>query len=114
MLLLRAIRAIVDKDKPPIPGIGTNADLRRAPGKDSVPNLDIIREKVVGAPSMQVNFLAMLEVVLSPVWVWLVVNEQPAKATLIGGAIILAAISFQALSAGGEAESSDANPDLPR
>ncbi|MEM6576096.1 MAG: DMT family transporter [Pseudomonadota bacterium] len=67
-----------------------------------------------GLPAVQVNFLAMLEVVLSPVWVWLVVNEQPAKATLIGGAIILAAISFQALSAGGEAESSDANPDLPR
>ncbi len=68
-----------------------------------------------GLPAVQVNFLAMLEVVLSPLWVWLVVNEQPATATLIGGSIILAAISFQALSAGGEDPAPvKANPDHPR
>ncbi len=48
-------------------------------------------------PAVQVNFLAMLEVVLSPIWVWLIVNEQPAAATLVGGTIILLAISYQAL-----------------
>ncbi|MFK7956365.1 MAG: DMT family transporter [Lysobacterales bacterium] len=48
-------------------------------------------------PAVQVNFLAMLEVVLSPIWVWLIVNEQPALATLVGGTIILLAISYQAL-----------------
>ncbi len=39
----------------------------------------------------------MLEVVLSPVWVWLVVGETPAAASLLGGGVILAAIAYQAL-----------------
>ncbi len=48
-------------------------------------------------PAAQIAFLAMLEVVLSPVWVWLVVGETPAAASLLGGAVILGAISYQAL-----------------
>ena len=34
----------------------------------------------------------LLETVLAPVWVWLVFSEEPSVATLIGGAIILAAL----------------------
>jgi drug/metabolite transporter (DMT)-like permease len=34
----------------------------------------------------------LLETVLAPVWVWLVFSEQPPVPTLIGGAIILAAL----------------------
>lgn len=34
----------------------------------------------------------LLETVLAPVWVWLVFSEEPPVATLIGGAIILAAL----------------------
>jgi drug/metabolite transporter (DMT)-like permease len=34
----------------------------------------------------------LLETVLAPVWVWLIFSEQPPAPTLIGGAIILAAL----------------------
>jgi drug/metabolite transporter (DMT)-like permease len=34
----------------------------------------------------------LLETVLAPVWVWLVFSEQPPVPTLVGGAIILAAL----------------------
>lgn len=55
-------------------------------------------------PAAQIVFLAMLEVVLSPVWVWLGVGEEPAKQSLVGGAIILGAIAFLTLSTKSEAE----------
>jgi DME family drug/metabolite transporter len=42
------------------------------------------------------QLLALAELVLSPVWVWLVVDEVPTAATLLGGAMILAATAFQA------------------
>lgn len=48
-------------------------------------------------PAAQLTLLAMLEVVLSPIWVWLVVNEQPSATALLGGAIIMCAICFDAL-----------------
>lgn len=48
-------------------------------------------------PAAQISLLAMLEVVLSPVWVWLGVGETPTAASLIGGTIILLAVAFQAL-----------------
>lgn len=34
----------------------------------------------------------LLETVLAPVWVWLIFSDQPPMSTLIGGAIILAAL----------------------
>ena len=49
-------------------------------------------------PAAQVTVLAMLEIVLSPLWVWLWVNEQPGAATLVGGSIIVIAIAVQAVS----------------
>lgn len=42
--------------------------------------------------------LSLTEVVLGPVWVWLVFSETPSLPTLLGGAILLAAIAGQALS----------------
>ena len=42
------------------------------------------------------QLLALAELVLSPVWVWLVVDEVPTAATLVGGAMILVATAFQA------------------
>ncbi|MEM7360004.1 MAG: DMT family transporter [Pseudomonadota bacterium] len=48
-------------------------------------------------PAAQLTLLAMLEVVLSPIWVWLVVNETPSMAALIGGGIIMCAICYDAL-----------------
>lgn len=50
-------------------------------------------------PSAQVSILALLEVVLSPLWVWLFVSETPSMTTLIGGAIVLWGVIYQALGA---------------
>lgn len=47
-------------------------------------------------PAAQVTLLAMLEVVLNPIWVWLAFGETPALLTLVGGTVILIAIGLQA------------------
>jgi len=39
----------------------------------------------------------MTEVVLAPIWVWVVLGETAAAATLIGGGILMLAIGFNAL-----------------
>jgi len=55
---------------------------------------------MVGAraiPAAQTSLIGMLEIVLGPLWVWLVLNERPAAATLVGGAIILAALLASAV-----------------
>ena len=49
-------------------------------------------------PAVELALLAMTELVLAPLWVWLGVGEVPSVYTLVGGAIIMSAISFQALS----------------
>ena len=46
-------------------------------------------------PAAQVGLITLLEVVLGPVWVWLALDERPSTATLIGGAIVIAAIVIQ-------------------
>ncbi len=46
----------------------------------------------------ELMLLALTEVVLGPVWVWLAFAEVPSLATLLGGAILLLAIAGQALS----------------
>ncbi len=46
-------------------------------------------------PAAQVPLLALAETALSPLWVWLFVNETPARNTLIGGSIVLLAVIFQ-------------------
>lgn len=48
-------------------------------------------------PSAQVPLLALAETGLSPLWVWLLVNETPARNTLLGGAVVLCAVAFQGL-----------------
>jgi len=40
----------------------------------------------------EVALLALLEVVLGPLWAWLGAGEQPSAATLTGGAVVLAAL----------------------
>ena len=49
-------------------------------------------------PAAQVPLLALAETALSPVWVWMLVNETPARNTLIGGAIVLSAVALQGIS----------------
>lgn len=48
-------------------------------------------------PSAQVPLLALAETGLSPLWVWLLVNETPARNTLLGGAVVVFAVAFQGL-----------------
>jgi drug/metabolite transporter (DMT)-like permease len=43
-------------------------------------------------PAAESSLLGMLETVLGPLWVWLVLDERPAAASLTGGAVILAAL----------------------
>jgi drug/metabolite transporter (DMT)-like permease len=40
----------------------------------------------------EVSLIALLEVLLGPLWAWLGANEVPARATLTGGAIVLGAL----------------------
>ena len=51
---------------------------------------------VLGAryvPAAQVGLLALVEPVLAPVWAWMGVGEVPSLATIVGGTIILLAIT---------------------
>ncbi len=48
-------------------------------------------------PAAELALLALTEVVLGPIWVWLGIGETPSLATLLGGAIVLCAIVGNAL-----------------
>ena len=43
-------------------------------------------------PAALAALLGTLETVLGPVWVWLIHNEVPSRATIIGGAVVFAAL----------------------
>ena len=43
-------------------------------------------------PAAETSLIGMIEVVLGPLWVWLVLGERPDAASLAGGALILAAL----------------------
>lgn len=47
-------------------------------------------------PAAEATLLSMVEVMLAPVWVWLVLNETASPATFMGGAIVLAAVAINA------------------
>ena len=49
-------------------------------------------------PSAELALLALTEVVLGPLWVWLAFAEVPHVETLLGGALVLAAVVGRALS----------------
>jgi drug/metabolite transporter (DMT)-like permease len=49
-------------------------------------------------PAAELALLAMTEVVLGPFWVWLVLGETAGPWTLVGGAVLMAAIAGNALS----------------
>ena len=48
-------------------------------------------------PPAQVAIISLLEVVLGPLWVWLAYDETPSAATLLGGAVVVAAVVVQAV-----------------
>ena len=41
----------------------------------------------------EVNLFFLLEVILGPIWVWLVIKEQPSLETIIGGIVIILTIA---------------------
>ena len=48
-------------------------------------------------PGAELTLLILIEFILSPMWVWLVVDEQPSPATLIGGALVIASVASRAI-----------------
>jgi drug/metabolite transporter (DMT)-like permease len=46
-------------------------------------------------PPAEAGLIATIEIVLAPFWVWFFFAETPGQATLVGGAIIVAAVIFQ-------------------
>jgi drug/metabolite transporter (DMT)-like permease len=63
-------------------------------------------------PAAQVGIITLLEVVLGPVWVWLVLDERPSTLTLVGGAIVIVAIVIQ--TRGEPRAGPGAEPALPK
>ena len=50
-------------------------------------------------PAGEVALITLLEIVLGPLWVWLVLSEHPSTATLVGGAVVLAAVLLESANA---------------
>ena len=46
-------------------------------------------------PASEVALIALLEVVLGPLWVWISISETPAISTLVGGAVVIVAVLIQ-------------------
>jgi len=45
----------------------------------------------------EVNLFFLLETILGPLWVWLVIMEQPSTETIIGGFVIISTIAFHSI-----------------
>lgn len=48
-------------------------------------------------PAAQATLISLIEVLLAPVWTWAVLGETVAQGTLIGGAVLMAAVVMNAL-----------------
>lgn len=47
-------------------------------------------------PAADAGLISVLEAVLAPLWVWLVFAEDPGMTTLVGGAVVIAAVVWAA------------------
>ena len=45
-------------------------------------------------PAAEVNLFFLLETVIGPIWVWMIINEQPSIETLQGGLVIITTIGI--------------------
>jgi len=45
-------------------------------------------------PAAEVNLFFLLETIIGPIWVWLIIREQPSIETLYGGAVIIFTIAI--------------------
>jgi drug/metabolite transporter (DMT)-like permease len=59
-------------------------------------SLYTVGAKILSAAEL--TLLSLSEPMLAPFWVWLVIGEVPENLTLVGGAILMGAIVYQALS----------------
>jgi drug/metabolite transporter (DMT)-like permease len=72
----------------------------------------VLASRALLAP--EIALLGLLEVVLGPLWVWLAIGEEPGGATLVGGAIVLAALVLNEISAlAGRQAAASPKPGLP-
>lgn len=55
-------------------------------------------------PAAEATLISLIEVMLAPIWVWLVLNETASVGTFVGGAILLVAVVINAI-AGARAQS---------
>ena len=42
----------------------------------------------------EVNLFFLLETIIGPIWVWLIIKEQPSVETILGGLIIILTIAI--------------------
>ncbi len=68
--------------------------------------LYVIASRVLLAPELAL--LALIEVVLGPVWAWWGAGEAPGGGTLLGGALVLAALAGNQVAAYGQSRSRSA------
>ena len=45
----------------------------------------------------EVNLFFLLETIFGPLWVWLVIHEQPSIETIIGGVVIIGTIAVHSI-----------------
>ena len=57
----------------------------------------VVAARTLLAP--EIALLSLLEVVLGPLWVWLLAGEEPGRATLVGGSVVLAALVLNEIAA---------------
>ena len=57
----------------------------------------VVASRALLAP--EIALLGLLEVLLGPLWAWLGAGETPARATLVGGAVVLGALVLNELAA---------------
>ena len=57
----------------------------------------VLSSRVLTAP--EIALLGLLEVVLGPLWAWLGAGEEPGRATLLGGTIVVAALVMNEVAA---------------
>lgn len=60
-------------------------------------------------PAAQATLISLVEVLLAPIWTWVVLGETVAQGTLIGGAVLMGAVVMNAL--GGRRPQPQANPE---
>ena len=45
----------------------------------------------------ELTLIVLLEFILGPIWVWLIISEQPSNLTLLGGSLVLVAVASRGL-----------------